>query len=81
MRAAGVHLCFSKIMTNANFNSDPFGDRDSAVETFGDYYSRRAEQERQLADSAVDIDLRRIHLNRAASMERRAEAARFTDGT
>jgi hypothetical protein len=46
------------------------------VETISDYYMRRANQERQCAKQAVDADLRRIHLDRAASMERMAEAAR-----
>ena len=46
------------------------------VETISDYYLRRANQERQCAKQAVDADLRRIHLDRAASMERMAEAAR-----
>jgi hypothetical protein len=46
------------------------------METISDYYLRRADQERQCAKQAVDADLRRIHLDRAASMERMAEAAR-----
>ena len=31
------------------------------VETISDYYLRRADRERQCADEAVDMDLRRIH--------------------
>ncbi len=46
------------------------------VESISDYYLRRADQERQCAEQAVDADLRRIHLDRAATMERMAEAAR-----
>lgn len=46
------------------------------VESISDYYLRRADQERQCALQAVDADLRRIHLDRAASMKRMAEAAR-----
>ena len=46
------------------------------VETIIDYYRRRAGEERQCADRAVDLDLRRIHLDRAASMQRLADEAR-----
>jgi hypothetical protein len=45
------------------------------VESIKDYFRRRADEERQCAERAVDAGLRRIHLERAASMERRAEAA------
>ncbi len=47
------------------------------VETISDYYRRRAEWERQCADEAIDVELRRIHLDRAASMERLSEDARL----
>ncbi len=50
--------------------------RGAMVESISDYYLRRADQERQCAEQAVDADLRRIHLDRAATMERMAEAAR-----
>jgi hypothetical protein len=39
------------------------------VESVSDYYRRRADEERACADRAVDLDLRRIHLQRAASMQ------------
>jgi hypothetical protein len=45
------------------------------VETISEYYLRRADRERQCAEEAIDADLRRIHLDRAASMRRMAEAA------
>jgi hypothetical protein len=63
-------------MTNDKLRSGGLPGQDAAVETISDYYLRRADQERQCADQAVDADLRRIHLDRAASMQRMAEAAR-----
>lgn len=54
----------------------PFGaipGQNSMVESVSDYYRRRADRERQCADDAVDHDLRRIHLDRAASMQRLAD--------
>jgi hypothetical protein len=47
------------------------------LESISDYYRRRADQERECAEKAVDVDLRRIHLDKAATMERRAEEARL----
>ncbi|HEX8533922.1 MAG TPA: hypothetical protein VF662_07115 [Allosphingosinicella sp.] len=47
------------------------------VETISDYYRRRADEERQCADRAIDQDLRRIHLQRAASMNQLAEDSRL----
>ena len=49
----------------------------AAVETISDYYRRRADEERQCADQTIDADLRRIHLQRAASMRRLSEEARL----
>ncbi len=46
------------------------------MESISEYYLRRADRERQCAEEAIDADLRRIHLDRAASMKRLAEAAR-----
>jgi hypothetical protein len=46
------------------------------VESVSDYYRRRADEERACADRAVDLDLRRIHLQRAASIQQMADAAR-----
>lgn len=51
--------------------------RPAAVETISDYYRRRANEERQCADRAIDQDLRRIHLERAASMSQLADEARL----
>ena len=47
------------------------------LETISDYYRRRADQERECAEKVLDVDLRRIHLDKAATMERRAEEARI----
>jgi hypothetical protein len=49
----------------------------ATVETISAYYRRRADEERQCADQAIDGDLRRIHLQRAASMRQLAEEARL----
>jgi hypothetical protein len=49
--------------------------RGAVVETISDYYRRRADEERQCADQAIDADLRRIHLQRSASMRQLAEEA------
>jgi predicted SnoaL-like aldol condensation-catalyzing enzyme len=51
--------------------------KDAMVETISDYYRRRADEERQCADQTIDGDLRRIHLQRAASMRQLAEEARL----
>ena len=47
------------------------------LESISDYYRRRADQERECAERVVDVDLRRIHLDKAQTMERRAEEARL----
>ncbi len=63
-------------MDNNRLRSGARSGQCAMMETISDYYLRRADQERQCAKQAVDADLRRIHLDRAASMERMAEAAR-----
>ena len=63
-------------MTGAALRKDAVTEPDDMVETVSDYYRRRADEERQCADKAVDLDLRRIHLQRAACMQQMAEAAR-----
>jgi hypothetical protein len=64
-------------MSNEKLRSGAVPGRQAMVETISDYYRRRAEWERQCADEAIDVELRRIHLDRAASMERLSEDARL----
>jgi hypothetical protein len=74
MRAGTAHCCFGTLMTNRTLSSGA-PKKEAALETISAYYRRRADQERQCADRAVDLDLRRIHLDRAACMQRLAESA------
>ncbi len=75
MRARSREPWFERAVSNGEARLGTPAERDAAVETISEYYLRRADRERQCAEEAIDADLRRIHLDRAASMRRMAEAA------